>query len=290
MEPELIYSIVDRIVDENLDTSLTCCLLGESLLHPDIYNIFSYIVAHKVPFYVTTNTSIWNDKVFDLLTNENSCYQIILSNNGLWGRKSKSLEVCMPGIDRQKSKNHIDMIIAMKNRKRSKTQVGIKIIRRGQDQEEIENLIYYWLNDGGADFVAVGKLLESAGQKMRMYPCRHFDDMAMYIRSDGTLIPCGWNTKITNDLVLTLGKMSKDLSIENTYNNLLFGILRKRHQEGDFPYPCNECTIAYTGDGFEGVVRFRDKKKSRRKIYYHDDYSNTFYSYQKKRTRVSFLR
>lgn len=290
MKKELYFSIVDRIIKEKMDSSLTCCLLGESLLHPFIYEMMEYTVKKNVPFYLTTNTTIWDTRLFKLLVKNNSCYQLILSNNGLWDKKSKSIEACMEGIDRNNSKRNIERIIELKEKEKdSNLEIGIKIIRRGQDYEEIENLIVYWLKNG-ADFVIVGRPLISQKKNMRIYPCRHFKDMAMYIRSDGTVIPCGWHEEVVNRKILNFTKLNKTQSLIKFYNNDMFNLLRKCHNEGTFHYPCNECTIAYTGDGIEGVVKFRNKLLPQEIIYYHTDYSNEFYSYKEVRSRVSYLR
>lgn len=289
MNPDLFKSVVDRIVLEKLDTSITACLLGEALLHPDIVELMQYVVDKNVPAYLTTNTSIWNEELFQLLTDNNSIYQIVLSNNGLFEDYSNSIEKCMVGLDRNLSKSIIEYIVYLRNKKASETEIGIKIIRRGQDYEEIENLISYWL-EKGLDFVAVGRPLIQSEGGMRIYPCRHFDDMAMYVRWDGTLIPCSFNTKVVNEHAYDLGILDKTSSLVDVYNNDKYKELRRRHYNRDFPEVCQKCAIAYTGEGLIGEVYFRNASLPRKKIYYHEDYSNTFYSYKKKYTRVSFLR
>jgi len=290
MQTDLVISIVDRIKQEKLNSSITSNLLGEALFHLDILYMYKYMVKSKVPFYLTTNSTLWYDEVFDLLTDNNSCYQIILSNNGLFHEKSHSLEKCMPGINRKESKRNIQLLLRMRNRKRSNTQIGIKITQRGQDYEEIEELICYWLHEMKVDFVAVGKLLVNNNTGMRIFPCRYSDDFALEIRSDGTAIGCGWNTEVTNELKVNFGKVPLTGSLVEFYNNKKYHDFRKAHYLGKFPDVCRRCSISYTGDRFIGTVYFRNKRFPRRKIYYHEDYSNIFYSYKPRHSRVSFLR
>lgn len=290
MDTDLIMSVMDRIVEEKINTSITSNLLGESLLHPDIYQIYVRMVALKIPFTLTTNSSLWNQEVFDLLTEYNSCYQIIFSQNGLHEDKSYSLETCMQGINRRESMKNIKAVLDMRNRKKSNTSLGIKITNRGQDYEEIEEMIDYWLNEGGADFVAVGKLLVDTKRGMRIFPCRYSDDFAMEIRSDGTAIACGWQPEVTNDLALNFGKLPLTGSLIDFYNNPAYRAFRKVQYLGDFPIPCDKCSIPYTGDGIIGKVNFRGINRSRKAMYYHEDYSNTFYSYKNNKSRISFLR
>jgi radical SAM protein with 4Fe4S-binding SPASM domain len=125
---------------------------------------------------------------------------------------------------------------------------------------------------------------------MRIYPCRHFDDMAMYVRYDGTVVPCSFNVHMCNEHAMDMGKLDKEQSLIEFYNNEKYQALRFRHYDRDFPWPCSKCAIGYTGDGLIGEVRFRNSQLSQKTVYYHDDYSNTFYSYIPRHTRVSFLR
>jgi MoaA/NifB/PqqE/SkfB family radical SAM enzyme len=290
MDTDLAYSIINRIKKEEINCSITSNLLGESLLHPEAMNIYSRIIFHEIPFSLTTNSNVWKPQVFDMITNKgSSLYLLIFSQNGLYYEKSKSPELCMKGFVREKSKFVIDQVMKMKNKKGSKFQVGIKITRRGQDYEEIEEIIQYWL-EYGMDFVSIGKSLVSNEGGMRIFPCRYPDDMALEIRSTGDSIACGWHTKVVNEFQLTFGKVPLNGSIVEFYNNEKYREFRKRNYTGDFPDVCKKCSIAYTGDGFRGSVKFRHSRFPRRKIYFHEDYANIFYSYKKKYSRISFLR
>lgn len=290
MDTDLALSIIDRIKEEKINCSITSNLLGESLLHPYAQAIYQSIIINEIPFSLTTNSNVWKPAIFDLITDRNSSlYLLIFSQNGLYDKKSKSTELCMPGFEREKSKFVIDEVMKMKRKKKSKFQMGVKITRRGQDYEEIEELISYWL-EYGMDFVSIGKRLVNNNQGMRIFPCRYPDDLAFEIRSTGDAIACGWHTGVVNDLKLTFGKVPLTGSLVEFYNNKKYHDFRKAHYLGEFPDVCRRCSIPYTGDGFIGTVYFRNKRFPRRKIYYHEDYSNIFYSYKPRHSRVSFLR
>lgn len=290
MDTDLALSIIDRIKEEKINCSITSNLLGESLLHPDAGIIYGRIIKNEIPFSLTTNSNVWKPAIFDMITDrDSSMYLLIFSQNGLYDEKSNSSELCMKGFDREKSKEIIDCVMKLKNKKKSKFEMGVKITRRGQDYEEIEEMVQYWL-DYGMDFVSIGKSLVSNEGGMRIFPCRYPDDMAFEIRSTGDVIACGWHTEVTNDLKLTFGKVPLTGSLIDFYNNEKYREFRKRNYTGDFPDVCKRCSIAYTGDGFRGAVRFRHSRFPRRKIYFHEDYANIFYSYKKKYSRISFLR
>jgi hypothetical protein len=291
MDTKLAISIINRIKEEKINCSITSNLLGESLLHPDAGIIYKHMIDMQIPFSLTTNGNVWKPKILDrILDKDSSCYLLIFSINGLYDNKSKSLERCMTGFNKEMSKTLINHAISLKWKRKIKTEIGVKITRRGQDYEEFEELINYWLNEKKVDFVSIGKSLVNKAGGMRIFPCRYPDDMALEIRSTGDTIACGWHPEVTNELKLTFGQVPITGSLIDFYNNEKYREFRKHNYTGDFPDVCKRCSIAYTGDGFRGSVRFRHSRFPRRKIYYHEDYANIFYSYKKKYSRISFLR
>ena len=57
-----------------------------------------------------------------------------------------------------------------------------------------------------------------------------------------------------------VGRLDKETPLLDIYNNSHYREFRKLQRAGIFRGPCKTCGFAYTGTGFEGVVRFRDKK------------------------------
>lgn len=277
MEVELFKSILKRI---DFKTTVIPWMNGESLLHPKIYEMLALLETKKLPYYITTNATIWNDAIFSLITNKSSnCYQIIFSIDGL--ENSNSIEIARPGSDKKIVMKHINDFLKLKKNRNSKVDVAVKICERGQDYEEIENYIYFWLKKG-VSYVCVGKMLDKINTiSMRRYPCKYFDNKFMVIRYDGTLSLCAYNSEISNENKISLGNVGHTESLLGIYNNLIYSKLRISQNKGVFNEVCLKCGFAYTGQGFRGKLQFRDTKKMSKIIYYHNDYYNQFFSFVK---------
>lgn len=271
-------SIIDRI---NFPTAVVPWLNGEPLLHPQYYEMIRYITDRDIPCYITTNGTIWNDKLFQYITEDTSCYQIIFSIDGIWDKKSKSIEKARPGSDRKKIKENIERFLALHLKKSSKIDVALKICRRGQDYGEIEEYIAYWLQHG-ADYVCVGSaLVDDKVDDMRIYPCQYSDNNFMVIKSDERVVFCAYNDRMTNNPEHMIGMLDKDIPLLDFYNNEIYTRFREDQRRGIFHGPCKTCGFAYTGMGIEGSVIFRDYKLLPVSMFYHQDYYNQFFSLKK---------
>ncbi len=278
MELKLFKSIIDRV---NFKTTIVPWLNGEPLMHPNYAEMIKYITARDLPCYITTNGTIWNEELFQHITDITSCYQIIFSLDGIWDKKSQSIEKARPGSDRKQIKENIERFMALHLKKDSRMDVALKICRRGQDYEEVENYIAYWLKQG-IDYVCIGSaLVDDNTEGMRIYPCQYSDNNFMVIKSDGRLALCAYNDEMTNWDRRAVGKLDKVTSLLDIYNNSHFRGFRELQRKGIFNGPCKSCGFAYTGTGFEGTVKFRDKKLLNKIIYYHQDYYNQFFSLRK---------
>ena len=275
MKYDLFTSIIDRV---DFKTTIVPWLNGEPLLHPRYYEMIKYITDRDLPCYITTNGTIWNEELFQHITDGTSCYQIIFSLDGIWDEKSRSIEKARPGSNREEIKKNIDRFLALYVKKGKKLNVALKICRRGQDYEEIENYISYWLNMG-IDYVCVGSaLIDDKVDEMRIYPCQYSDNNFMVIKSDGRVALCAYNDEMTNWDRQAVGMLDKETPLLDIYNNSKYREFRKLQRVGIFRGPCKTCGFAYTGTGFEGVVHFRDDKLIQKDIYYHQDYYNQFFS------------
>jgi organic radical activating enzyme len=258
---------------------------GEPLLHPEYHIMIKHLSARNRKNYITTNGMIWDEKVFQKITDkDSSTYQIIFSLDGLPHKLSKSIEIARPGSDRQTILENIDRFLQLKLDKQSNIDVGIKICRRGQDYQETEAYIQYWLLREGVDYVCVGDaLIEHNEQSMRIYPCQYFDNNFMVIRQNGDLVICAYNHEAANLKKLSPGNVfdDRELSLVEYYNNEKYTQLREDQSHGIFHSPCDTCGFAYTGFGFSGEIFFRHGIV-KDKIYYHRDYYNQFFSLKKK--------
>ena len=87
-----------------------------------------------------------------------------------------------------------------------------------------------------------------------------------------------------------VGMLDKETPLLDIYNNSKYREFRKLQRVGIFRGPCKTCGFAYTGTGFEGVIRFRDKKLIGKDIFYHQDYYNQFFSLRKDWKNVDYYK
>ena len=158
MDYGLYTSIIDRSVKEGFreqGVQYVLFLNGEPFLHPRYGEMVEQIIHHELRGYFTTNGSKWRDDVYDLVfSKENKdgkyIYQVIVSMDGLpW---TNSHHLCKTGSNTQQVLGHIQKLLALKEKTGSKVDIAVKGVRRGQDWEEIENMIAYYLGVG-VDYV-----------------------------------------------------------------------------------------------------------------------------------------
>jgi MoaA/NifB/PqqE/SkfB family radical SAM enzyme len=279
MDMELFKSIVNRI---DFDTTVIPWMNGEPLLHPQYAEMVKYITDKGLRCYITTNGMIWNEELFQHITDSTSCYQIIFSINGLpW---TESAELAQPGIDTAKVYEHIHRFGDLKNKKNSKIDMAVKICQRGQDWEEIETYIGYWLQKPFIDYVCYGKMLAGENKKgQRTSPCQYFDNNFLIIRTDGSSRLCAYNPEIVNGNKNPVGVLKPGEKLLDFYNNTEFKKYRDAQNRGEYIGPCETCGFAYSGLGMSGRIEFREKNiKALGNIYYKQDYYNQFFSLKQK--------
>lgn len=278
MDFDFYKSIVDRMNPEKM--RLNPYANGEPLLYPRIFEAIQYATERGIKNYITTNGMLWNEGLFRYtLEHPEQCYQLVVSVDGLKARKSRSIETCRPGSDRDKIHCTIEGLIDLKHRLGSKTDVMVKMCERGQDYEEQEEFLDYWLRYG-ADVVIVGRLFESYDQdSLRIYPCQYSDPRFMLIRWDGTARMCMYHPKVMNGGMLPIGKLDWTTPLLDFYNNEAYRTFREQQAAGVFPPPCDRCGISYTGAGHRGVLFLRDRDKTQKPIFFRGDHYNTFYSF-----------
>lgn len=275
MSLDFFKSIVDRI---DFPTVVVPWMNGEPLLHPKYYEMIKYLVDKDLPCYITTNGHFYNKELFDLITEENSCYQIIVSLDGVFDPYSRSIELARPGSNRGKVGENIYKFLRLKKRKGNNIDLAVKLCHRGQDFEEIERYIQFWLNQE-IDYVCVGKtLIGEVPVGMRIHLCQYSHNNFMVIRWDGKLVACVYNDEMTNKNAFPLGEVDFSTPLLDIYNNSAYKTLREGHSIGVFPPPCNICGFAYTGAGMSGTIKFRNPLFQSQTIFYKRDYYNEFFS------------
>ena len=289
MDVELFKSIIDRI---NWECTVVPWISGEPLLHPDYAEMIQHIIESGHRAYITTNGHFWNEDFFQAITEKNSIYQIIFSIDGIPEPFSNGIELARPGSNRALLMENLERFIELKLSKGDNLDLCIKICERGQDWEEIENFIAYFLGKRGVDYVAVGKMLDRpADVGSRIYPCRQIGGMFMGIRADGEVVACPYNPACFNDNYFQFGNVRNDTPLLDIYNNEKMTKQRENHKKGIFEGPCETCGFAYTGEGFLGHIQFRDKKLKELHpggVYWHNDYYNQFFSTRNKKVGQSW--
>ena len=66
MDLDFYKSIIDR---NNFGATIIPYQNGEPLLHSDIFEIIRYPLSKNMRLYITTNGMIWNNDLFELMTN-----------------------------------------------------------------------------------------------------------------------------------------------------------------------------------------------------------------------------
>lgn len=286
MDFEFYKSIVER---NNFKATIIPYQNGEPFLHPEIYKICELPISKDMRFYITTNGMIWNNDVMELLTEKNSCYQVLFSLDGLPEPCSRSIENARPGSDRKIIVKNIERFIELKRSKGNNTDLCVKICQRGQDWEEVEDFIAYWLTKG-VDYVCVGRMLNQNTNNMRIYPCQYFDDMYMLIDVNGRIKPCMYNTDVVINDYFNLGKLQDNESLIDAFNKPRLQELRENQKKGIFEGPCKKCGSAYTGYGFRGKFKFNPKGKHKDfpEMYTTMDYYNTTFSLVDKAVGIQY--
>lgn len=283
MDMDLFTSIIDRV---DFPTTIIPWMNGEPLMHPKYYQMVKYITDRGHRMYITTNGHFWNDKLFHHITDKNSCYQIIFSLDGMY---PASITGARPGSDIKKvTKNILRFRDLKQDKNPNNIDLGVKIVLRGQDWEEIEEYIGYWLSQG-VDFVCLGRMLDQeTATPMRKYPCQYPDDNFMVIRHDGSLVLCAYNEEMVNNPNRSVGSVVGETPLLDLYNNEAYTKFREDQDNGVFTGPCVNCGFAYTGYGYSGIVGFRNPDLDLPKVYFHRDYYNSFFSLRRKEKPDSY--
>lgn len=275
------FGLFTKIVNSiDYETYIVLWLNGEPLLHPRYFDMVDYIDRYTdIPWTITTNGVLLTEDGMDRLVESANLYQVIFSIDGYY---KDTFEKLRPGANLYEVGTKVFNMLT-KREKAGKTRddftIGVKITEKGMDYEEIEKFIEFWLDK--VDYVVVGKFLGRENEEqLRKYPCRYSDDMLIEIRWDGTIVPCSYNLKATEELPIDLGKVQDYPDVLSAYNSSKFKAFRKANYVGKYPYPCNTCGFAYTGDGFEGKVKFRKNERNHydQDIYYSEDYYNRMWS------------
>ena len=283
MDIEFVKSIIDR---NDFNATIIPYMWGEPLLYPHIFDMMEHVVRKKQRAYITTNGMLWNDDLFELITEQNRIYQIIFSLDGVpW---SKSIELCRKGTESFTVLHNIERFKKLKEKKGNNIDLCLKICHRGQDWGEIEDFIFFWLGTG-IDYICVGRMLNQSGLELRREPCQYFNSMYMLIRADREIVPCMYNYDVSINNYFKIGKLEENENLIEAYNKPVLLELREDQERGIFSGPCKNCNSAYTGYGFRGQLEFNNQTyKDIGTLYTTQDYYNVTFSLKDKATGIQY--
>jgi len=276
MKPELFYKILDMI---DCKVSVTPWINGEPTLHPSFHSFALELNRRNQRYCLNSNAQIWKEEIMQAITNEDSsCYQLIFSADGLYNKSNDTIRL---GSDLDKVKENIHRILELRKEKKSKIDFGVKIVEKGQDYAEFEDFIFHWLSNE-VDFVSFARMMCASGSEyLRQYSCEAlYNKGVLSIRYDGDITMCAYNEDAINDKSTYLGNILDYRTISEAYNSEAHNKLRKLDKDGNYPHPCDKCSIAYCGQGFNGIITFRDEEKRKEipYLYTHNDSFQNFYS------------
>ena len=244
---------------------------GEPLLNPDFENMLRNIVSRGMHYNFATNGTIWNEDVIDFArqTADSICFSL----DGHPGSISYYRGISIKRV--HKMLHNIRISRCTEDRKAN---IAVSLTRQGQDWEEIESFIWYWLmlpNTGfGIDYVIIRNHLDSKpyqGRPNSYHKCKYLNPNPHYlvIRSDGKVRLCerNMNAPIVGDLT------------KEPINAVLPKLTE--HEV------CKTCGQRYCGSGMFGEIRFKSRPNGQ-PIYFKQDYFNQIYSLKEVKEGISW--
>lgn len=197
MEPALFKKVIDEISKYPCD-GLWLYNIGESLLHPDFFNLLDYVQNYPGirPLWLSTNGMLITEKVSERILGSKLDY-LNFSLNALDEETHKKIS---PMLDFQTIVTNLNNLIRMKmDRKQRKPFVRVQMIDQPVAHHQIEQFKGEW--GPKADIISINILEEFskpslAGTKRKMvdkkkYKCTRMDKGFIYIYSNGEVTLCG---------------------------------------------------------------------------------------------------
>ena len=272
---DMSFALFKKIVDTLHWKPLICVTShGEALMNPELPQMLAYAAekGHRIDF--TTNGTLERSEVLDVIFQyPQEIHRVIVSLDGLdvrtrsiyrklsFGQVEKPL-LFIKELQRRKS--------LLPEASRETFDIAVSMVQNGQDWEEQEAFIYYWLTEGDADMVLVRRFLSSDAQR-EPYPkrslCHFLDGWIATVDANGYMRMC-------DRYMQTHFVRGGDLNTENLLEVFNGSYLQKYRDS----YPlevCQTCPQAYSGGGLFGEVTF---KSTLFHCYYRMDYFGSIYS------------
>lgn len=244
------YKLAKNILEEMAPHVNTVVLhiWGESLLHPNIFNIIDYCQKFNVRTELSTNTSLLNKRLSaELIDSGLSTIYLCLD-----GATKKTYEHVRRNGNYQKAVNNVQEFLRIKKeRKKRKPFVNIQIIIMKETKDEIENFRMQWsdkdvninvkpLDTWGGQIPDINNLKIVEWNKIKPTKRFHCPNLwyHAHIYHDGTMVCCDRDF----DAKYPLGNV-KD-GVMDIWNGSKMQDLRKRHlmqNLNDIP-SCSNCS------------------------------------------------
>jgi MoaA/NifB/PqqE/SkfB family radical SAM enzyme len=248
LEPELNAKMVDEIREHGngVIKYIRYTSNGESLIHPQGYEMIEYAAGHSgVYVTLTTNGTIMNEKRTQKIL-DSGIYMIDISIDAF---KPETYAKIRINGDLNITRTNVLRLLKLARNSGSKTKVVVSFVEQPLNREETVDFKTFW-KDNGADYVIIRRLHSHAGAKSDLlssrqeknknktrHPCLYPWERIV-LNADGKLAfcPCDWiHGSVITDY--------RTASIRETWNGKFYQQLREAHSTNNFEKHkfCKQC-------------------------------------------------
>lgn len=249
---EMNFELFTKIINEAKQYTdlVDLCLLGESLLHPQIFSMIDYCKKNGLKVYLQTNGSKLDKKTSENLLKSNPD----LLSISIDGATKDVYDKIRQGFCFDKILENVNEFLCLKQKYRSDLFIIIQMVLSECNKHQVNEFIGTW-KKSSANLVRIkpffcqgGRVDSSMGTNFlidkntdRKSPCfRLWNSMAIYW--DGTVVPCCFDT----DKKITLGNVNNE-TIKEIWNKKEIVQLRKKHilgSQGEIEL-CKNCELSF---------------------------------------------
>jgi len=253
MDIEIFKKIIDEVSNHKIE-GLWLYNIGESLLHPNFFEMLDYVSKFKSirPLWLSTNGSTLSKKTVDKLVISDINF-INVSLNAL-DKETHEKITKVPNYE-QVIKN-LNYLIDQKNKiNKKKPFLRVQII----DLPEMYGRIDEFINEWGpkVDIISINELEKFIGQKeiptnkeinetksKNLEPCKRIDRGFLYIFSNNKVGICATDFNCVNCVGDISEKSISEVWTGTKYKKLFDNIKRQNYDEIPFCYACKDKHLA----------------------------------------------
>jgi radical SAM protein with 4Fe4S-binding SPASM domain len=258
MDSRLAKRIIDQMTEYG-STSLVPFFRGESLLHPELFDILAYAIDKNVDdIQFTTNASLLSpgntEKLLDIGLKFVS-FSLDTVNSALYNKNRR-------GADFDTTKKNILHFIKRRNELGVPTMIQVSAVETNEHLPGMEEFVAYWQNKVERVRVYVehstngkpGKVIEKLPEFKHRMPClKLYSDLVVYWNGEIALCNHDWTRIVTRKRI---GNAS-DQDISAIWNSPAYKAIRKAHERGAYAGldPCENCDhwkMYYMRSGYIG--------------------------------------